>query len=76
MGEREEDHCPLCGLDLENADIPKHIRYRCEMVERIRVEEMGLPPEGYDARERGDIPGRNEETGEYLPAERAGGEAA
>jgi len=73
-GATERD-CPLCHDmdDKENA-IPPHIRNRCPVAERIRTEELGLPPEGFDAgplnanEESGfhEAVGRDPETGHFV----------
>jgi hypothetical protein len=50
MTETPNDHCPLChDMADDEDDVPMHIRFRCEVAERIRVEKMDLPPEGHDA---------------------------
>lgn len=47
---RTDRGCPLCeDMADDEDDVPMHIRFRCEVAERIRVEEMDLPPEGHDA---------------------------
>jgi len=67
--------CPLCrDMDDGETDIPKHIRHRCDVAERIRVEEMDLPPEGYDATvppstAGADAAERDDETGQFVGGE-------
>jgi len=74
FGASEQD-CPLCGADADDlGPVPAHIRRDCPVAERIRVEEMDLPEEGFGAdpdRPGADQPhehvDRDPETGYFVP---------
>lgn len=48
------DHeCPFCdGMGEDEDELSAHLRLRCPAVKQWRVEELGLPPEGYDHERR------------------------